>query len=207
LKRNAVFKIALSLALVGTGCTNNFLRSVTTGSGKNITTGNTPSSFNNASGGLLTVVRAQKSSFSSATDLDLVGDGTGGMGQFCTSKDAKGGSTGASTCTCAFTFTSGGNTQSFEVDTTYHESNLIRCSYINLPGDAASITVAVHLTNVDAFSNAVKFALGAGASFNPSDITSFAPVKRVQCRDIVTIPYLFDAALFFCSRKSLGCRR
>jgi hypothetical protein len=184
---------ALALLFATAGCTNSFLRSAGTGASSTTITAAPPGTFNNTSGGLLTVVRAQKDTFDPGATIALIGDGNSGMGQYCTAKDAKGGATGASTCTCSFSFVSNGASQSFEVDTTYHESNLLRCPSVNIPSDVATVNISVHLNAVDAFSNTVKFSVNAGSTFNPLSADSFIPVQRTQCRDITTMYYLFHS--------------
>ncbi len=145
----------------------------------------------------ITLARVQLSTLSPTDTLDLLGDGTHSMGSFCTSKSGSGGSTGPTTCTCNIRFIrTDGSSGEFDVDTIYHESDLLRCQYTLVPSGVDFITVSIKLTNIDATSNSINFRFGNATSIDPTDPASFVQVQRYQCRDLIFIPYLWDGSIY-----------
>jgi hypothetical protein len=139
--------------------------------------------------------RVQLNTFNPSSTLDLVGDGSGAIGQSCTPTNGQ-----ATTCTCAYTYIQADGTQigPIEVDTTYHESDLIRCPYTVIPAGVSYVDVHIHFTNFDATSNTRTLRLNAASAsgLDLSNPSSFSHVSRYQCRDIVTIPYLWDSNIY-----------
>lgn len=183
-------------------CTNNLTISTGTSATSSVTSVNPNSgtgSDSNTSG--LTLSRVQKNIYDAAGTLDLLGDGSGAMGQLCAASQSGGSATaaGPTTCTCAFTYVNAAGSQigPVEVDTTYHEQDQIRCPYATIPSDVAYFKVYIHLTNSDTKSNEVTFRFtGSGVSLDLANSLSYSQVSRFQCRDIVTIPYMWDSSVY-----------
>jgi hypothetical protein len=145
--------------------------------------------------------------------FDIVGDGSNSMGLDCvaststnpaptpstsalpTSTDIQG--AGASTCECQYTYsdpTADNATESVEVDTSYHEANMVECPYGgSIPSGATSVTVALVSASSGAVSNSITINLSTITNgVNPTDPNSFFQVNRFQCRDSVSIMSLFN---------------
>jgi hypothetical protein len=173
------------------GCTNNLNSAANRllASSLSQTTGGTETSDASP---VLVLSRVQKNKKDPTATFDLLGDGSGSMGEMCTSSNA---ATQETTCVCAYDyFNSGGNKASVEVPTTYHERDLLRCSYASIPADVSYVSVRVRVTTLDAKSNEVTFKLaGSGVTLDSSSTESFSQVQRYQCRDIVTIYHPWTA--------------
>src|SRR5262249_27189018 len=116
-------------------------------------------------------------------------DGSGEVGRYCLPLGDPTNS-GPSTCKCVYSWTRvDGSKEAAEVESTYHEDNLLRCGYVGvLPKDVGSVKIKVSLSTIGAYSNEVDF--GIDGSYGTSDITtpdSYAEVQRYQCRDTITI--------------------
>jgi len=143
-----------------------------------------------------------------AQDLNLIGDGTGSMGNLCQQQAAPGASP-ACACTFYYNSTGAGTTSStssssssstityslqVDVPVSYVESDLIRCPYASLPSTVTSFNVAVHILAPDTFSNQVNFNLAASTNiFDPTNPLNFTLIQRFQCRDIVQVPFMLDS--------------
>lgn len=190
------------LLVLAPGCTNNLLKAAKSVADSINSANPNTGSGDNSSG--LTLARVQKDTFDPAGTLDLLGDGSGSMGQLCAPKSTSGststtGNSGPTTCTCAYSYIQTNGTQigPVEVDTTYHENNLLRCPYSSIPSGVSYVNVYIHLTNSDTQSNSINLPMnGTGVSLDLSNPASFTPVSRFQCRDIVTIPYLWDNSVY-----------
>ena len=145
---------------------------------------------------ILSLSQVVRTNSNAASELDLIGDGSGGMGRFCVASDNGGANdgTGASTCTCEYSYTrSDGSAEVLEVDTSYHELDLIRCASTGIPTNVSFFTVRVHVTSSDTYSNSVTFRVGSDSvTLNTSDESSFLPVTRFQCRESLFVSYAFD---------------
>jgi hypothetical protein len=145
---------------------------------------------------ILSLSQVVRTNSNAASELDLIGDGSGAMGRFCIASDNGGADdgTGASTCTCEYSYTrTDGSAETVEVDTSYHELDLIRCASTGIPTNISFFTVRVHVTNSDTFSNSVTFQVGSDSvTLNTADEASFLPVTRFQCRESLFISYAFD---------------
>lgn len=152
----------------------------------------------NANTGLLTLARVIKSNSDPQTTIDLIGDGSNAIGQFCLSQDGNRSGVGATSCQCAFEYNrTDNNVESFEVQTTYFESNLLRCRYDALPANVTSLRVRIHVLQADLFSNAVNFRFeGTDGALDSQDPSSFLEVKRYQCKDYVFIQHMFDTLMY-----------
>lgn len=138
------------------------------------------------------LTRVLRNATSPTSTFDLIGDGTGAMGKGCMSKDTENStqSKGESTCTCAYSYTlSNGSTESYEAPTTYHEGNVIRCLYVDIPTAVKSVKVRIHQTTLDTYSNSISFNLNnRNITLDPTEASTFAQVQRYQCRDLLWIP-------------------
>lgn len=134
--------------------------------------------------------------------FDILGDGTSAMAQYCvasssSSSGSTGSNTGASTCSCTYSYTSPSvGSQQVDVDTIYFESNMVECPYTSIPGDVSSVSIKIHVVKSDTYTNALTFNLAAaGVGTSPTSANSFGLVNRIQCKDVVTIPYPFGPNL------------
>jgi hypothetical protein len=213
LKRNSFSQISLitfvGVALVASACSNNMggfsggsLSSLNSNTG--VTDG--------GSGNFLTISQVIEDTSVSGT-FDVIGDGSNAMGADCasssgtspaptpstsslpTSTDIQG--AGASTCECQFTYndpTANNATESVEVNTTYHEANMVQCPYGgSIPSGATSVTVSLVSSGTGGVSNSITINLATITNgVNPTDPNSFFQVNRYQCRDSVTVFSLFN---------------
>lgn len=138
-------------------------------------------------------------STSSGSYLDLLDDGSGAMGQFCVSNDSNSDSnTGASTCKCEFTYirSTTGAQESFQTDTVYHETDLIRCSSDGIPTDIDNLAVRIRLSD-SSYTNEVIYSYNISSSgLTASDANSYIRIRRYQCRDNIWIPHLLDGSIY-----------
>ncbi|MGK5084001.1 hypothetical protein WDW37_11940, partial [Bdellovibrionota bacterium FG-1] len=145
---------------------------------------------------LLKVVYVVRNAMDPSGTLDLIGDDSQTMGQFCAANTtAAQVSAGASNCNCVFDYIKAdGAHESFEVPSSYNEASLLRCKYTQVPAGLPYMNVRIHLTNADAFSNTVKFYFQSGANTiaDLSNPVSFVQAQRYQCKDLVTIFHSFD---------------
>ena len=162
--------------------------------------------------GFITISQVIEDPNTSGT-FDIIGDGTNAMGSACVastgtnpapnpsaspiaaSGDIQG--SGASTCECQFTYndpTSGNASESVQVDTSYHEANMVQCSYGgSIPSGATTVAVALVSSTGGGSSNSITINLSTITNgVNPIDPNSFYQVNRYQCRDSVTIMSMFN---------------
>ena len=131
--------------------------------------------------------------------LNILGDGSGTIGNFCVSTDgATSSSTSNSLCMCTFAYnTPSAPNQQIDIPVVYHETDLVRCPNSAIPSDATQVTISIHVMGADFYSNSITYPVGKSSStLDTSDINSFAKVLRYQCRDKVWIPYLFDGSIY-----------
>jgi len=188
----ALLPVALSCAVLLSACTNNFL---TAGGGIDPNALRAPAAVSDQGDSSLVVSRIAKSAVDPSGSFDLIGDGTGTMSQYCFSETE--GSAGESNCRCEYSFIlPDGNSNSFDVATSYHDANMIRCRFADAPGIPASVSsvnVRILLSNSQTYSNTLRVKMtGTGTALDLSDPLSFTQAERYQCRDIVNVPYLFD---------------
>lgn len=185
--KNKAYAFALLAMLVG--CTNQPSLNL---NGKQ---GTVPTNTSN-SGDFITLSKVVKSNISPTSMFDLVGDGSGEVGQLCfNSGSGVGAGTGPSTCECAYTFTLNNSAQDFKEPTVYFEGNLIRCSYSTIPAGATNLKVSIHHIPTDFYSNEISVNTNSlSSSLDPTEATSFIEVQRYQARDFVFVPSLFPGA-------------
>jgi hypothetical protein len=122
--------------------------------------------------------------------LDLVGDGSDEMGKYCLSEGDGEGASGSSSCKCVYSWTrSDGTRESAEVESVYHENNLLRCGYSGIvPKDVSVIKIKVLLSTLGAYSNEIDFGIdGTYGASDPTNPANFMRVQRYQCRDNATV--------------------
>jgi len=173
-------------------CTN-LIGSSSNGSGESL---NASQALTTSSSHLITINRVIQSKTDPHNVLDIISDG---IGNYCTSTDGSGSSgAGESTCTCEFSCTSkNGSQEIWEVETSYYETSLIRCEYDFSNCGSENVDVRVHILPSDAHSNEKEFATDSASSgLDLSDENSFAQIKRIQCRDYLSIPYMFDSNMY-----------
>lgn len=172
-------------------CTNQPSSTRTTGKTTNTKVTTTGTDDNTAAFNLSRVIKT--SSNPNAT-LDLIGDGTGSLGQFCYSADGTtpGANEGPSTCQCVYNYTNNGAEETYAAETTYFESDLIRCGYETIPSTVTELTVSVHQVPTDLISNTLTFSMdGSSEVLDPSSPVSFVKISRHQCHDLIYIPSMF----------------
>lgn len=198
LKRARVATATLGLLFATSGCLTNFGSAgrFSTGGGTEEIEQSNPFAGGSANSALITLSRVVKSTSAPRANLDLHGDGSGSLGNYCVTAGGGGASPdGPSTCACNYSYIrSDGNPEAFDVDTIYREDNMIRCPYTSVPADVTQMRVKIHLTSVDAFSNEIVFRFTGGAgALNVTDSASFLRVQRYQCKQALYIPNPFDA--------------
>jgi hypothetical protein len=193
------FGYALALAAISVGsvsCTNSLsARSVASGGGTS--TGTSTGTTQDNSTYLVNIKSVLFDNVSPTTTLDIFGDGSNAMAQYCfTSGGLEGGTSssqstsGPSNCACTFSYLVNGVQEIIQSDTTYHESNMIECSYAGIPSGTTSVTVSVELLTENQYSNSITFALtSTNSTSNTTNINNFALVSKYQCSDVVTIPF------------------
>jgi len=197
--RTRLAQIALGLLCVlsmSVGCTNNLARM---GAGAFSDSGGSDpleGLTNGSSGSPINLTRVVRD-VTDPNSLDLIGDGTGSMGLYCTSADGKTSSpTGPSVCQCVYDFTkSDGTPEQVLVDTNYRENNLIRCNYSDALRAASPVKIRILIKTSDAYSNEVSINLSnTTGAIDLSNSNSFALVHRYQCQDIIhTIGWAFGS--------------
>lgn len=181
-----------SVVMILAGCTNNRFETLT-GLIKKTTQSPLDGVIIPATESALVLTRVVRNSSSPVSVLDLIGDESGSIGKLCVSTEttASASNTGASTCVCSFTYTlSDGSTQNHESQTIYHEANLLRCRYSDIPSGVSSVKIKIHATSIDKYSTEFTFNLSQrSVTLDPASESSFWKVQRYQCRDSIWIPH------------------
>ena len=192
--------IVLSFFIINSGCNNNLGLNPQLSAQTNLL----PPIENAPADGFsaLTLSRVVKNTLDPGRVLDLVGDGSGAIGNLCVPATAGAGSASALTptvCKCVFEYSSASSLNTrLDKDITYHENNLARCSYSDIPIDVTSLTVSIHITSSDVYSSKVNFKFNSSDNkLDLADASSFVPVIRYQCRSIInTIDFAFDNLIY-----------
>ncbi len=202
--RSNAFASVCLVVLISTLATGCFTTNFRLGSTKVTTTGGINVS-DNQDNYLIYLSKVLRSNTNPATVFDLVGNGSGSIGKFCVAQGTDGttaavdiGKEGPSSCTCEYSFIKpDGTSQSFEVDTLYVESDLMRCSSAGIPPTVAYANVRIHVKSADIFSNSVTYKYsGSGALVDLTDPSSFVKAQRYQCRDAVFVPFMLDGNIY-----------
>lgn len=132
----------------------------------------------------ITLSRVLKNAQSPSSTFDLIGDGTGAIGQACSPDGATSGSD-VSNCNCNYEYTTASGTlEQFDAPTNRYEANLIRCLYTGVPTSITEIKVRIHVVSQDVYSNQVRFTFNTSATtLDTSSSSSFLKVERYMCRD------------------------
>lgn len=144
----------------------------------------------------ITIARVLRSNTDPAKIFDIIGDSSGRLGDFCGSAGT--GGANQSVCTCRFDYIkSGGVQQVFESPVTYAETNLVRCSHAGVPDNIPFVKVSIHFTNSDSYTNELKFYFtGNSVNLDATDAATFAPIKRFQCKDTVSVSYIGQSDIY-----------
>jgi hypothetical protein len=183
----AAIRISAVLAIFAfaSACTNFPGRRVIAGmTNPNESPGTGSSSFIN-------LLRVLKSAHAPLSEFDLLGDGTGQIGQYCIGVGAE------ASCQCRFRYvTPGGSQETLDVDPSYSEADLLRCPYSQIQSGVSSIDVSIYFVEANKFSNTFTYSFPGGGSLpgggDPTQVATFIKPLRYQCRDILYIPYLFE---------------
>lgn len=189
-----IFCVVLISALSGAGaaCTNNNLTALKNASQRSIGNRSTAGgSFDDSSNYLIYVARVLRTLTDTAGSFDLIGDGTGKIGQYCSA-------TTGSVCSCRFQYVNAsGVSEAPEVPISYKEQDLARCSSAILPTGITEVKISIHHISSDNYSNETIFRFnGPNMGFNPSDPDSYLGIKRFQCKEVLLVPYLFDGRMY-----------
>ncbi|MEK6706917.1 MAG: hypothetical protein AABZ06_14125 [Bdellovibrionota bacterium] len=181
-------------------CLNNNSKKPNNNTTSNIDISALPNTKSLGNSSTLTLFKVVKNQLDPSGTLDLIGDGTGAMSHYCSSADTSTGSpsSGQTTCNCTYTYVrSNGYTESFDVPTVYRESNMIRCKYDEVPSDITYLKIKIHLTKADMYSNEITyFTSNSGIAADLASPQNFLRAQRYQCKDIITIPYIFDKSIY-----------
>lgn len=185
-------------AALAFGCVNGRVTSSTSNGTNSAYTASTDSNTSVP----FTITQVVKDVNNPSTILDLVGDGSGAMGNYCpqTSVGSSGGTaaaaSGSSTtpCNCILSYnytnpqTGVTSVQQYDAYTTYTEANLIECNYSAIPAGVTSVNVEVQLVASNSLSNTVNVTLvGNYGSVDITNINNFSLANRWQCREVVTL--------------------
>lgn len=189
--RLSVFSFWIGLALAGASCTNNRIVGKTT---KLSASANSLEGVITGAESTLVLSRVVKNTQQPTAIFDLLGDGSGSLGQNCVAGGDKPTNQGVSSCNCVFEYAKAdGSNERYEAPTLYHEGDLIRCLYTGIPAAVSSVKVRVHVTSSDLYSNEITFKFsGTGISLDTASASTFVRADRYQCRDLVKVPYVFD---------------
>lgn len=184
--------MSFSFVLALTACTSNFnIKSLLSSNQVNLVP---PNGTSSDSTGAFSITRALKNSLDPTGVLDVIGDGSGTLGNFC------GGTDGAAstTCTCAFSFNTTLNpNQTIEVPVSYSEPDLVRCPYTTVPTDATTISLTIHLLTGGLYSGTLSVKLNANSNtLDSTAAASFIQVQRYQCRQGVTISGILGSSIY-----------
>ena len=188
------------ICLVLNSCSTSFLFSGT-GNTIQINSGDIPSSGTTGTG-IISIPLAQVNlnHLLPTQLLDLVGDGTGKLGQICAATDQQDPNTtgGTSACSCNFKFSSPtAPNQSVIQPVIYHESNLVRCNYSTvIPYNVTSFQISLVIPSSGAASKSVQFKLGTSNGLDPTLATSYQKVSRFLCKGLLTVSYLLDSNIY-----------
>ncbi len=143
------------------------------------------------SSSFINLLRVLKSAHSPSSQFDLLGDGTGQIGQYCIGVGAE------ASCQCRYKYvTPAGAQETLDVDPTYSEADLLRCPYTEVQSGVSTIDVSIYFVSANKFSNTFSYSFPGGGSLpggsDPTAIATFIEPMRYQCRDVVYIPYLFE---------------
>ena len=201
----------LLLGLASSGCTSNFSRK-TALKNDGVAAPTNPIIYPVS---LARVLKSNNTNLSgTAGTFDLIGDGSGAIGGYCTppstggatqttatpptgnSSGASGGS-GSTPCSCSYSYTNTngatGTIETIEFASIYVEGDILRCNIPSLPSSVTTLTVKIRIASSDQTSNGINFNLASsGVVLDSSQISSFSKVTRYQCRDLLTIPYQLD---------------
>lgn len=146
----------------------------------------------------ITIARVLRSNTDAAKTFDIIGDGSGRLGDFCGSAATGAGGANQSVCTCKFDYIkSDGAQQAFESPVTYAETNLVRCVHTGVPETIPFVKVSIHFTNSDSYTNELKFYFtGNSISLDSTDAASFAVIKRFQCKDTISVSYTGQSDIY-----------
>ncbi len=144
----------------------------------------------------LTLTSALRENSGMADTITLLGDGSGAIGNYCTpDPDVSG--TG---CQCHITFLrDSGGEEEINTDPRYYEPDLIRCAMDPIPADAKSVTIRLRVvvgSGDVAYSNAKTLDLDAPGQGDTRNAFNFLPVRRYQCREILSVNYSFGGSLY-----------
>jgi hypothetical protein len=182
--------VLFMVSVIASGCTNalfNSLRGITSKV-------DTPNGIQEDQS-FLQVTRIVRSNQDPTSNFDLLGDGSGQIGQYCGQTIS--GNEGAPTttaCVCAFQYiTTTGDLLQVEAPSIYVESDLLRCSYGQIPAGLNFVRVRIRLTTVgDVYSNETTVNLtGSGTTLSLTDPSSFRTVQRFQCKETLYIPMMW----------------
>lgn len=146
---------------------------------------------------LFELTRVIRSNADPHTLIDLIGDGSGGVGTYCFDAQVGpiGGGSGPSTCQCRYEYENNNTIESYEEPTVYFEGNMIRCRYDSVPIGVTQLKVSIHHLPTDQKSSEVVFDFsGTGTFLDTTSADSFLEVKRFQCRDRIYVGSMFDSS-------------
>jgi hypothetical protein len=199
LKKFGMSTIVFYFCLNLSACSTSFLFS--TGATISLNSGDIPTNPVGTSGAIsFQLSRVNLNQINPTQNLDLIGDGTGKMGQLCTisGQGDPNSTSGPSGCQCIFTFSSPtAPNQSVNQAVIYHESDLVRCNYSTvIPYNVTSFGVFLQVTSTGAKSNTISFSLTGFSGLDPTLRSSYRSVTRFLCKGLVTVSYLLDNNIY-----------
>ena len=185
-----------SFSAVLTGCSNSMLPSSASSAASGLTSlSPTTTTGTNTVFNLNQVVL---SASNPSANFDLIGDGTGAIGQTCTAAATSTSSdpTQPSTCVCNFAYIdANGNNQSIQSPSIYRETDLLRCSFTLIPSGVAYTDVSIFVSTSNSYSSTQRFQFsGTLSGLSLANSTSFQSIQRYQCKDTIVVPGVFSSS-------------
>lgn len=144
---------------------------------------------------LITINQVLRTTSNPSGSFDVIGDGSGAIAQYCTS--AQNSDQGPTNCKCSYTFArSDGTVQTIENDTTYHETNLVRCSSQGVQVGTTNINFKLTIASGGSSNELVITPQGLAVSLDLTNPINYAKADRYQCRDAIFIPHIFDSKIY-----------
>ena len=186
--------LAILISLSSAGCSNSSLPT----SANTLNAGLTslsPKTSTSSGNSVFTLSEVVFSTSNPKANFDLIGDGTGAIGQSCTASTA--GATDPtlpSTCVCNYSYIrASGASESQQSPSIYRENDLLRCSYTIIPSDVTYVDVSIFVSTSHAYSSTQRFNFsGALGGLSLANSTSFNSIRRYQCKDTIVIDGVFS---------------
>ncbi len=184
--------------LILSGCSNLF----NSMSRVEVNTGDIPDTSSSSLPASFQITRVNQTLVSPSRTLDILGDGSGSIGNTCpvVGNLDPNATKGDTDCYCSFIYsTATESNANRKTQIKYHESNLARCEYYeSIPFGVATFKVSIVVmkgSKITQNSNIATFSFSGTPALDPKNPRTFVRAKRHLCRGLISIPYLFDSSI------------